>query len=160
MTLFQKIVRTSAPAATILIRLLVGAVFLTEGIQKFLFPGEVGAARFAKIGIPAPDVMGPFVGVVEIVCGALILVGFLTRLAAIPLIIEMLVAILSTKIPILLGHGFWGFSVRTVPYAGFWGMAHESRTDFSMLLGSLFLLIVGAGRWSLDARLSKSSEQG
>ena len=70
MTLFQKIVRTNAPASTVLIRLVVGAVFLAEGIQKFLFPAEVGAGRFAKIGIPAPDVMGPFVGGVEIVRGA------------------------------------------------------------------------------------------
>ena len=156
MTFFQKIVRTSAPAATILIRLLVGGVFLTEGIQKFLFPGEVGAGRFAKIGIPAPDVMGPFVGVVEIVCGTLILLGFLTKLAAIPLIIDMLVAIVSTKIPILIGHGFWGFTLRPVPYGGFWGMAHEARTDFAMLLGSLFLLIVGAGAWSVDWRLTRA----
>jgi uncharacterized membrane protein YphA (DoxX/SURF4 family) len=132
---------------------MVGGVFLAEGIQKFLFPAEVGAGRFAKIGIPSPDVMGPFVGVVETVCGALILLGFLTRLAAIPLIIDMLVAIVSTKIPILLGYGFWGFSLRNVPYYGFWGMVHESRTDFSMLLGSLFLLIVGTGAWSVDARL-------
>lgn len=133
---------------------MVGAVFLSEGIQKFLFSDEVGAGRFAKIGIPSPEVMAPFVGVVETVCGALILLGLFTRLAAIPLIINMLVAILSTKIPILLGHGFWGFSLRNVPYYGFWGMAHEARTDFSMLLGSLFLLIVGAGAWSLDRRLS------
>jgi uncharacterized membrane protein YphA (DoxX/SURF4 family) len=138
----------------ILIRLMVGGIFLAEGIQKFLFPDEVGAGRFAKIGIASPDVMGPFVGVVEIVCGALILVGLLTRLAAVPLIVDMLVAILSTKIPILLGYGFWGFSLRNVAYYGFWGMVHEARTDFSMLLGSLFLLIVGAGAWSLDARLS------
>jgi uncharacterized membrane protein YphA (DoxX/SURF4 family) len=158
MTSFEKIIRTTAPASTILIRLVVGGVFLSEGIQKFLFPGETGAGRFAKIGIPFADVIGPFVGVVEIVCGAFILVGFLTRLAAIPLIINMLVAILSTKVPILLGHGFWGFSLRTVPYGGFWGMAHEARTDFAMLLGALFLLIVGAGAWSLDARLSKSSQ--
>lgn len=100
--------------------------------------------------------MGPFVGVVEIVCGALILIGFLTRLAAIPLIIDMLVAILSTKIPILLGHGFWGFSLRTLPYYGFWGMLHEARTDLAMLLSSIFLLIVGAGALSVDARLSAS----
>jgi putative oxidoreductase len=158
MTSFKKIVRTTGPASTILIRLIVGAVFLSEGIQKFLFPAETGVGRFAKIGIPSADVMGPFVGVVEIVCGTLILVGFLTRLAAIPLIINMLVAILSTKIPILIGHGFWGFSLRAVPYGGFWGMAHETRTDFAMLLGSIFLLIVGAGAWSLDASLSKSSE--
>ena len=158
MTLFQKIVRTTAPASSILIRLIVGAVFLSEGIQKFLFPTETGAGRFAKIGIPSAEVMGPFVGIVEILCGTLILVGFLTRLAALPLIVNMLVAILSTKIPILLGHGFWGFSLRAVPYGGFWGMAHEARTDFAMLLGSIFLLIVGAGAWSLDARLSKSNE--
>jgi uncharacterized membrane protein YphA (DoxX/SURF4 family) len=156
----KQVLATRAPAAVILIRLVVGGVFLAEGIQKFLFPGETGAGRFAKIGIPSPEVMGPFVGVVEIVCGSLILVGFLTRLAAIPLIINILVAILSTKIPILLGHGFWGFSLRAVPYGGFWGMAHEARTDFAMLLGSLFILIVGAGTWSVDAPLSKSNQDG
>ena len=146
----ERISNTNAQASVILIRILVGAVFLTEGIQKFLFPAEVGAGRFAKIGIPSPEVMGPFVAIVEIVFGTLILFGLLTRLATIPLIIDMLVAIFSTKISILLGHGFWGFSLRQLPYYGFWGMAHEARTDFSMLLGSLFLLIVGAGRWSLD----------
>jgi putative oxidoreductase len=156
MNLIHRTIATSAPAAVILIRLIVGGVFLAEGIQKFLFPAEVGAGRFAKIGIPNSEMMGPFVGVVESVCGAFILVGLLTRLATIPLIINMLVAILTTKIPILLGHGFWGFSLRNLPYYGFWGMVHESRTDFSMLLGSLFLLIVGAGTWSLDARLAKS----
>jgi putative oxidoreductase len=150
MWLFERISNTNAQASVILIRVLVGAVFLTEGIQKFLYPAEVGAGRFAKIGIPSPGVMGPFVAIVEIAFGTLILFGLLTRLAAIPLIIDMLVAIISTKIPILLGHGFWGFSLRQLPYYGFWGMAHEARTDFCMLLGSLFLLLVGAGRWSLD----------
>jgi uncharacterized membrane protein YphA (DoxX/SURF4 family) len=141
----------------ILIRLIIGGVFLTEGIQKFLFADEIGVGRFAKIGIPAPEFTAPFVGWVEIVCGALILLGLLTRLAAIPLIIDMLVAIMSTKIPILLGHGYWGFNVRTLPYYGFWGMAHESRTDFAMLLGSIFLLIVGAGALSIDTRLTVRS---
>jgi len=150
----KRLIQTNAPSSIILIRLVVGGVFLSEGIQKFLYPAENGAGRFAKIGIPSADVMGPFVGVIEILCGALILVGFLTRLAVIPLIIDMLVAILSTKLPILLGHGFWGFSLRTLPYYGFWGMAHEVRTDFAMLLGSIFLLIVGAGLWSVDARMS------
>ena len=151
----KRLLETNAPWSVILIRLIVGGVFFSEGIQKFLYPAENGAGRFAKIGIPSPDVMGPFVGVVEIVCGALILIGFMTRLAAIPLIINMLVAILSTKIPILLGHGFWGFSLRTVPYYGIWGMLHESRTDFAMLFGSLFLLIVGAGAWSVDAKAQR-----
>ncbi|HZI88618.1 MAG TPA: DoxX family protein [Pyrinomonadaceae bacterium] len=153
MSLILRLIYTSAPASVILIRLLVGAVFVTEGIQKFLFPGEVGAGRFARIGIPASEMMGPFVGVVEILCGSLLLLGLLTRLATIPLIINMVVAIISTKIPILLGHGFWGFSLRQLPYYGFWGMAHEARTDFAMLLGSLFLLIVGGGAWSIDRRL-------
>ena len=73
-----------APAATLLIRLAVGAIFLSEGVQKFLFPDALGVGRFVKIGIPAPAVMAPFVGVVEIVCGTLVLVGLLTRLAAVP----------------------------------------------------------------------------
>lgn len=150
----KRLLETNAQRSVILIRLIVGWVFLSEGIQKFLYPAENGAGRFARIGIPSPDVMGPFVGGVEIVCGALILVGLLTRFAAIPLIVDMLVAILSTKIPILLGHGFWGFSLRTLPYYGVWGMFHEARTDFAMLLGSIFLLIVGGGLWSIDAKLS------
>ena len=150
----RRLIETTAPRSVFLIRLVVGGVFLSEGIQKFLYPAENGAGRFARIGIPASDVMGPFVGVVEIVCGALILAGLLTRLAAIPLIINMIVAILSTKIPILVGHGFWGFSLRSVPYYGLWGMLHEARTDLAMLRGSIFLLIVGGGLWSMDARLS------
>jgi putative oxidoreductase len=140
-----------APAATILIRLIVGGVFLSEGIQKFLFPADLGVERFVKIGIPWPEVMAPFVGVFEIGCGALLLVGFLTRLAAIPMIVNMCVAIASTKIPILLGHAYWIFSLPTLKSYGFWSMVHEARTDFSMLLGSLFLLLVGAGPLSLDA---------
>jgi uncharacterized membrane protein YphA (DoxX/SURF4 family) len=158
MSIYRKIIETHAPAVAILIRLGVGGVFLSEAIQKFLFADENGVGRFAKIGIPSPEVSAPFVGVVEIVCGALILAGLLTRLAAIPLIIDMLVAILSTKIPILLAHGFWGFSLRNLPYYGLWGMAHEARTDLSMLLGSLFMLVAGAGRWSADAYLDRRSE--
>ena len=151
----QRILTTSAPASVILIRLVVGAVFLSEGIQKFLFANDLGVGRFIKIGIPAPQIMAPLVGVIEIVCGTLIILGLLTRLAAIPLIIDMLVAILSTKIPILLGHGFWRFSLSKLPSYGFWSMAHEARVDYAMLLGSIFLLIVGAGAWSIDARLSR-----
>ena len=152
MNVLRKWNRTNAPAAVILIRLLVGGVFLSEGIQKFLFADTVGAGRFARIGIPSPQTMGPFVGVVEIVFGALILIGLLTRLAAIPLLIDMIAAIFTTKIPILLGYGFWGFSLNRVAYYGFSGMLHEARTDLSMLFCLLFLLIVGAGKWSMDAR--------
>jgi putative oxidoreductase len=152
----QRLMTTTAPASVILIRIAVGAIFLSEGIQKFLFPNDLGVGRFVKIGIPAPEVTAPFVGLVEIVCGSLILLGLLTKLAAILLIIEMCVALISTKIPIFLGHGFWRFSVSKLPSYGFWSMAHEARTDFAMLLGSIFLLIVGAGSWSLDARLASN----
>jgi len=135
---------------------MVGGVFLSEGIQKFLDPAARGAGRFVKIGIPLPEVMGPFVGSVEIMCGALVLAGLLTRLAAIPLIITMIVALISTKIPILLGQGFWGFSLKALGSYGFFSMAHEARTDFSMLLGALFLVLVGSGPWALDARIARS----
>ena len=146
---------TTAPKSVILIRVLVGWVFLSEGIQKFLYPDLLGVGRFIKIGIPAPQVMAPFVGAVEIVCGGLVVVGLLTRLAAIPLVIDITVALLSTKVPILLGHGYWLFHLPKVSRYGFWGAASEARTNVSMLLGSLFLLIVGAGAWSKDAWLSR-----
>ncbi|MGB8886045.1 MAG: DoxX family protein [Candidatus Korobacteraceae bacterium] len=125
--------------AVILIRILVGWVFVSEGIQKFLFPAQLGVGRFAKIGIPSPQILAPFVGAVEIVCGLLLLVGLLTRLATIPLLGVILVAIATTKIPL-------------IAKTGMWNMLHEARADFSMLLGLLFLLIVGGGTLSLDAR--------
>ena len=155
----RRLMTTTAAASVILIRIAVGCIFLSEGIQKFLFPNELGVGRFVKIGIPAPEVMGPFVGIIEIVCGSLIILGLLTRLAAIPLIIDMCVALISTKLPILLGHGLWRFSLSKLASYGFWSMAHEGRTDFAMLLGSIFLLIVGAGAWSLDVRLASNSLQ-
>jgi len=156
----SRLLRTSAPRAVILIRLLVGAVFLTEGIQKFLFPGELGVGRFAKIGIPWPDVSAPFVGAAETICGALLIVGLLTRAAAAVLLIDISVAIISTKVPILLGHGFGPFSLPKLPRYGFWSMAHEARVDFSMWLGSLFLVITGGGRLSLDVLLARRSRVG
>lgn len=157
----RRLTTTQAPAATILVRLLVGAVFFTEGIQKFLYPADLGAGRLAKIGIPAPEIMGPFVGGVETICGALLILGLLTRFAAIPLLIDISVAIISTKIPILLGHGFWNFGLPKLQSYGFWSMAHEARTDFCMLLGALFLLIVGAGKkWSIDAHVKSSGSAG
>ena len=148
--MYQDSSSATAASATILIRLSVGAVFLSEGIQKFLFPADVGAGRLVRIGIPAPEIMGPLVGVTEIVCGALILLGLFTRLAALPIIGIMLVAILTTKIPVLIGQDLGPFQVRTLQRYGFWSMAHESRTDFAMLMGSLFLAWVGGGRWTLD----------
>jgi len=152
---WQTLFETKAPDWTVLIRLQVGLmVFVPEGIQKLIYPDILGAGRFTKIGIPFPDLMGPFVGVVETVCGLLIIIGLLTRLASIPLIIIMIVALVSTKLPILVGHDVWIFHLaQDIKRTGFWSTMHESRADLTMLLGSLYLLIVGAGRWSLDARM-------
>ncbi len=160
MALVRRFVGTKAPGSVLLIRLIVGAVFVSEGVQKFLFPELLGVGRFTRIGIPNPGTMATMVGVFEIVCGALILLGLLTRLAAIPMMINMLVAVASTKIPILLGQSYWMFRVSAThlrpegPH-GFWVVAHESRVDFAMLLASLFLLIVGAGWFSLDALITR-----
>lgn len=140
--MIKKIIYTDDAGTTLLIRLMVGAVFLSEGIQKFLFPDLRGTGRFEKIGLPNPDFLGNLVGTFEIFCGALVLVGLLTRLAAIPLIIIMLVAIVTTKSEVLADEGFWP-------------MMHSSRTDWSMLLGSIFLLIKGGGKWSADRAIHK-----
>lgn len=126
------------------IRLMTGCVFLSEGIQKFLFSDALGAGRFARIGIPAPDFFGPFVGTVEILGSVLILVGLFTRYAAIPLTVVMIVAIMTTKIPMLAEKGFWV-------------MAHESRTDWAMRIGLVVIQILGGGRWSLDGRLNSTT---
>jgi len=142
MALLQRVKSTNASAWTIWIRLVVGAVFLSEGIQKYINPAEVGAGRFEKIGLPSPQFLAPFVGTFEIVCGTLVLLGLVTRFAVIPLIVMISTAIWTTKVPILLDKGFWS-------------AAHEARTDYAMLLDLIFLLIVGAGRWSLDAKLSR-----
>ena len=127
-----------------LIRLMVGAVFLTEGLQKFLFADQLGAGRFAKIGLPLPQVLAPVVGSFETLCGALVIVGLFTRLASLPLLAVIGTAIVMTKVPMF-------------AHDGFWKAAHESRVDFAMLLGLVFLLIVGAGGWSLDGRETNKS---
>ena len=146
---------TTARPTVLLIRILVGWVFVSEGIGKFIFASTHGSGRFEKIGIPFAPLMGPCVGTVEILCGALLLFGFLTRLAVIPLLCDMAVAIISTKLPILLGYGIGPFTLPSVSQFGLWSMLHEARTDLSMLFGLVFLLIEGAGAWSLDARISQ-----
>jgi len=155
MSWFSVATRSRAPVETLLIRIAVGVVFASEGIQKFLYPETRGAGRFAKIGLPAPEFLGTSVGTVELTCGLLVLVGLFTRAAALPLTVIMLVAIASTKLPILLGHGYWIFAY-TSSTAGFWSFLHESRTDLAMLLCSIFLCAVGAGPWSVDHSLHRS----
>ena len=127
----------SIPA--IIPRLIVGLVFLSEGLQKFVYPELTGTGRFIKIGFSNPEFWANFTGAFEITCGILILLGLLTRFASIPLLIIMLVAFVKTKIPILTDKGFWA-------------MAHEYRTDFAMTLLLIFLLYYGGGRFSLDRK--------
>lgn len=157
----SKFVGSYEPAAssrwTILIRIAVGVVFTSEGLQKLIFPEALGAGRFAKIGIPAPELMGPFVGVVETTCGVLVLAGAFTRLAVVPLMTIMLVALASTKLPILLGHGYLGFASPAASKTGIWSMLHEARTDLAMLLCAAYLYAAGPGAWSLDARRKGSA---
>lgn len=156
--LLNQYLSSNQDKATILIRFVVGIVFLTEGLQKFLYPGLRGAGRFESIGIPFPEFTGYMVGGFEVICGLLILIGFLTRFAAIPLIIIMFTALFTTKLPILLGHGFWGFALRDLNNYGFLSMMHESRNDLAMLFGSIFLFIKGGGHWSLDVRFWPKSK--
>jgi putative oxidoreductase len=152
-TWLSRLTSTRAPAAVVLIRLYVGVIFVFEGILKFLEPDSLGTGRFAKAGIPAPGFFASLDGVFEITCGALILAGLLTRLAAIPMIINVLGALLITKLPIL-----WGSAPLFSGESGWWDFIHESRTDLAQLYGSHFLLLVGAGAYSLDARLRPSAK--
>jgi uncharacterized membrane protein YphA (DoxX/SURF4 family) len=124
---------------TLLIRLAVGLIFLSEGIQKYLYSSFLGTGRFEKIGFADPAFWAYFTGAFEIICGILIIAGLLTRLAAIPLLIIMMVAFITTKYPLLLDKGFWA-------------MAHDYRTDFAMTLLLIYLLINGGGNYSLDKK--------
>jgi putative oxidoreductase len=131
--------------SAILIRLTVGLIFLTEGIQKYLFPELLGTGRFTTIGFSNPAFWAYFTGTFEIICGTLIILGLITRLASIPLIIIMITAFITTKIPILVHKGFWPW-------------AHEYRTDFAMTLLLVYLLIYGSGRWSGDLKIADASK--
>jgi putative oxidoreductase len=134
------ILNTAQDNRAILVRLIVGLVFLSEGIQKYLFPELAGTGRFEKIGFADPAFWAYFVGMFEIICGSLVLLGLIIRLASIPLFIIMLTAFVTTKWPILMNKGFWI-------------MAHEYRTDFAMTLLLVYLMIYGAGKWSVDSMI-------
>lgn len=125
----------------ILIRVIVGLVFLVEGILKFLHPHELGVGRFQSIGIPAPQVLAPIVGAIEIAAGAAVMLGLFAGDAALLLLCVILVAIVTTKIPILLGRPVWHFAPGKAPYYGWLGFLHEARTDLCMLFGTVAILI-------------------
>ncbi len=149
---------TDAPAATLLIRLMAGGVFLWEGIMKFVFPNQ-GVGRFTKIGIPFPALSANFVALLEIGGGFLLLLGLFTRFISIPFVVEMIVAMLSTKIAMFLGVSPLPLPPAP-PQTGFWAVLHEVRSEYAQLLTVTFLLIVGPGPWSADALRTRRSRRG
>ena len=144
---------TDGPRAMLLIRLMAGSVFLWEGILKFVFPNQ-GIGRFTKLGFPAPHFTATADGWFEIIGGVLLLTGFLTRAVAVPFIIEMIVAMASTKIPLYLGTSPLPLPP-VPPQIGMWAVLHEIRSEFAQLFCCAFLLVEGQGRWSIDALLSR-----
>jgi uncharacterized membrane protein YphA (DoxX/SURF4 family) len=146
----------STPTATLAIRAAVGGVFFISGLLKFLFENQ-GVGRFTKIGLPFPSLLAPSIGALELLCGLLIAVGFLTRYAALLLIADMMVAIATTKLPLLSGPG--PEPVAALPKTGLWAFAYQARLDVTMLLACGFLAVVGAGAWSLDAWLARRRKE-
>lgn len=144
---------TNGPKAILLIRLMAGSVFLWEGILKFVYPNQ-GIGRFTKLGFPAPHFTAVADGWLEIIGGMLLLTGFLTRAIVAPFIIEMLVAMASTKIPLYLGTSPLPLPP-VPPQIGFWAVLHEIRSEFAQLLTCAFLLVDGPGPWSIDALLAR-----
>src|SRR5215469_15268939 len=141
------------PASTVLIRLMAGGVFFWEGILKFVYVNQ-GVGRFTKLGMPFPVFTADFVAGLEIVGGLLLMAGFLTRLITIPFVIEMIVAMLSTKISLYLGTSPLPLPPAP-PKIGVWAVLHEIRSEYAQILVVLYLLINGPGKWSLDAVLAK-----
>jgi uncharacterized membrane protein YphA (DoxX/SURF4 family) len=131
-----------------------GGVFLWEGILKFVYTNQ-GVGRFTKLGIPFPGPMAHFVAVLEIVGGVLLISGLLTRLISIPFIIEMVVAILTTKVALYLGTSPLPFPPAP-PQVGMWAVLHEIRSDYAQIMSVLFLLIAGPGPWSIDAVIARA----
>ncbi|WP_101951433.1 DoxX family protein [Mycobacterium sp. 3519A] len=148
MTLTQ-FTATRTSGAVVLIRLYVGLIFAGEGILKFIRPDALGPGRFVKAGIPGGTFLAYLDGVVEIGCGAMILAGLLTRLATLPMIVDMLGALAITKVPLL-----WSHAPLYPKEGGFWDFFHEGRLEVAMLCGTIFLLIVGSGAYSLDVRMN------
>jgi putative oxidoreductase len=140
---------TTTPSATIVIRLMAGAVFVSEGILKFVYTNQ-GVGRFTKLGFPLPGVTATAVGMFEIIGGALLIAGLFTRLVAAGFVVEMIVAILTTKIGVYLGTSPLPMPP-VPPKVGIWAVLHETRTDWAQLMCCGFLALVGAGALSLDA---------
>ena len=144
---------TSGPKATLAIRLMAGGVFFWEGLLKFAYANQ-GVGRFTKLGMPVPDVLAPAIAVLEIGGGLLLMSGLGTRLISLPFIVEMIVAILSTKISLFLGTSPLP-KPPSPPQSGLWAVLHEIRSDYAQIMSCIFLLAAGPGPWSLDAWLQR-----
>jgi uncharacterized membrane protein YphA (DoxX/SURF4 family) len=148
---WRSLMRKNLPM--ILIRVVVGLVFLTEGILKFVEPGDLGSGRFAHIGLPFPHLLAPFVAVIEILAGAAMILGLYAGDAAVLLLIVILTAILTTKVPILLGHRIGRFEPPHFGRYGLLSFLHESRTDLCMLCGCLAVLFDSGVTFGRSKRL-------
>jgi len=144
---------TNGPDATLAIRLMAGGVFFWEGLLKFTYANQ-GVGRFTKLGLPVPDVLAPAIALLEVVGGVLVMSGLFTRFIAVPFIIEMVVAILATKISLYLGTSPLP-QPPSPPKVGVWAVLHEIRSDYAQLMSCVFLLLAGPGSLSLDAWLER-----
>jgi uncharacterized membrane protein YphA (DoxX/SURF4 family) len=124
-----------------LIRVMVGLVFLTEGILKFVRPQDLGEGRFATIGIPFPQVLAPLVAGIEIAGGLAVMLGIYAGDAALALLAVIVVALVTTKLPILIGRPLGPFSLVKLAHYGLGSFLHEARVDLCMMLGTLAVLI-------------------
>lgn len=140
---------TEGARSILLLRLMAGGVFFWEGLLKFAYANQ-GVGRFTKLGIPYPHETAIFVACLEIVGGLLLISGLATRLIAIPFVIEMIVAVLTTKIALFLGTSPLPLPPAP-PRMGVWAVLHEIRSDYAQILTTAFLLLNGPGKWSLDA---------
>ena len=148
---------TTGPRSILAVRLMAGGVFFWEGILKFVYVNQ-GVGRFTKLGIPMPGVLGPAIACLEIVGGALLMSGLATRWITVPFMIEMIVAMLTTKIGLYLGTSPLP-KPPAPPMVGAWAVLHEIRSDYAQLLCCLFLVLAGPGLWSLDALLARRRAQ-
>jgi putative oxidoreductase len=144
----------TGPSSILIIRLMTGTVFFWEGILKFVYVNQ-GVGRFTKLGFPFPDTTAHVIATGEIIGGLLIIFGLFTRIAAFYFVVQMVVAVLSTKIDL-----YFGRSPLPMPPAppkmGIWAVLHETRSDYAQILTCLFLLLEGAGRRSGDFVINAS----
>jgi putative oxidoreductase len=143
----------SAPKATLALRLMAGGVFFWEGLLKFVYTNQ-GVGRFTKLGMPMPEILANAIALLEIGGGLLVMAGLFTRFISVPFILEMIVAMLATKISLYLGTSPLPLPP-ALPKVGFWAVLHEIRSDYAQIMTSIFLLAAGPGPWSLDAWLAR-----